>query len=272
MIREREGSKGIRFLIAFFFIAIFFFVVGFIVNKLFFAKEAPKSQAPSTEKEAALRKIDSGRKGDDAKKKNPIVGEEKDDFTFYKTLQNGKEPPPLKQQKTEERAQKKEEKIQKTEESSKKAEKTEDRGQKKEEKTQKTEVRSQKIEEKKHKAEDKGNKSEVRSQESGVKNKKTGNTKEKVAKRNIKDELPAKEKRFTLQVAAFKEREKAEDIAGSLKKKGYDPYIVPVTIPEKGVWYRVRIGRFATRPDAQSIQARLKKSEGISSFITFTTE
>jgi len=47
---------------------------------------------------------------------------------------------------------------------------------------------------------------------------------------------------------------------------------VPVTIPEKGIWYRVRIGRFATRPDAQNIQARLKNSEGISSFITFTTE
>ena len=262
MIREREGSKGIRFFIAFFFIAIFFFAVGFIVNRWFFAKEGLKSPVPSTEKEAALRKADSDKKGDDAKKKNPIVGEEKEDLTFYKTLQNGKEPLPLKQQKTEKIAQKPEVRSQKTE-------KTENSEQKKEEKKENTEARSQKTEEKKQKAE---GKSEVRSQESGAKNKKTGNTKEKVAKRNTKDEPLAKEKRFTLQIAALKEKDKAEDVAGSLKKKGYEPYIVPVTIQSKGVWYRVRIGRFATRPDAQNIQAKLKNSEGISSFITFTTE
>ena len=251
MIREREGSKGIRFFIVFFFAAIFFFAVGFIVNRWFFAKEAPKSQAPSTEKEAALKKIDLDRKDEYAKKKNPIVGEEKEDLTFYKTLQNGKEPSPLKQQKTEERVQKKEEKIQKTE----------DKGQKKEEKEQKTAEKSQKSE----KTDNKEEKKQKEKSKAEVKN--------KIAKKEkIKADSSSKEKRFALQIAAFKEKDKAEDVAGSLKKKGYEPYIVPVTIPEKGIWYRVRIGRFATRPDAQNIQARLKNSEGISSFITFTTE
>lgn len=251
MIREREGSKGIRLFIAFFFIAIFFFIIGFIADKLFFAKDAAKTLLPLSEKEAALGKADSDRKGNDAKKKNPIVGEEKEDLTFYKTLQNGKEPSPLKQQKTEEKAQKKEEKEQKAE----------NRDQNKEEKKQKTAEKSQKTE----KADNKEEKKQKEKPKAEAKNK-------TAKKEKVKGDDSSKEKRFTLQIAAFKEKDKAEDVAGSLKKKGYEPYIVPVTIPAKGVWYRVRIGRFSTRPDAQNIQARLKNSEGISSFITFTTE
>lgn len=251
MIREREGSKGIRLFIGFLFIAIFFFIVGFIADRWFFTKDAAKTLLPMSEKESVLRKTDSDRKADDAKKKNPFVGEEKEDLTFYKTLQNGKEPSPLKQQKTEEKAQKKEEKEKKAE----------DKAQKKEEKEQKTAEKSQKPE----KTDNKEEKKQKEKPKAEVKN--------KIAKKEkIKADSSSKEKRFTLQIAAFKEKDKAEDVAGSLKKKGYEPYIVPVTISDKGVWYRVRIGRFSTRPDAQNLQAKLKNSEGISSFITFTTE
>lgn len=251
MIREREGSKGIRLFIGFLFIAIFFFIVGFIADRWFFAKDAAKTALPMSGKEAALRKTDSDRKADDAKKKNPFVGEEKEDLTFYKTLQNGKEPSPLKQQKIEEKVQKKEEKEKKAE----------DKAQKKEEKEQKTAEKSRKPEKTDNKEEKK------------QKEKPKAEAKNKIAKKEkIKADSSSKEKRFTLQIAAFKEKDKAEDVAGSLKKKGYEPYIVPVTISDKGVWYRVRIGRFSTRPDAQNVQAKLKNSEGISSFITFTTE
>src|SRR4030067_322803 len=77
MIREREGSKGIRFFIVFFFAAIFFFAVGFIVDKWFFAKEAPKSQAPSTEKEKKAE--DKGQKKEEKKQKQEAGSQKTED-------------------------------------------------------------------------------------------------------------------------------------------------------------------------------------------------
>ena len=55
-----------------------------------------------------------------------------------------------------------------------------------------------------------------------------------VKKEKARESIAAKEKRYTLQIAAFKEKDTAEELAGRLKKKGYDSYIVPGYYFSKG--------------------------------------
>jgi len=60
---------------------------------------------------------------------------------------------------------------------------------------------------------------------------------------------------FSLQVAAFKTNREAQALASGLKKRGFD-----VRVAHQGTWYRVRIGRYATRAEATSAQTRARAS------------
>lgn len=239
MIREKEkNNKAKLVILAFLLVALLFFVFGFIFNNWFFAKPSGTQTVREEGKVPPAQK--KGAEGiKEVKNKNPIVGEEKEDLTFYKTLQNEKGTVPLKPQD----GQKEKPKA-----------KEQETGEKKDKKEAVKEEKKEKAKEKEQK------------KEAAIKKENT------VKKEKAKEAAAAKEKRYTLQIAAFKERNTAEELAGRLKKKGYDSYIVPVTIPQKGVWFRVRVGRFETRPDAQSLQSKLKGKEGFNSFITFTTE
>lgn len=64
---------------------------------------------------------------------------------------------------------------------------------------------------------------------------------------------------FSLQVAAFKTRREAQVLERRLKVRGFD-----VRIAHYDAWYRVRIGRYSKRADADAAQQRLKKSRVIS--------
>jgi cell division septation protein DedD len=66
-------------------------------------------------------------------------------------------------------------------------------------------------------------------------------------------------KPFTVQVSAVKSEEEARRLLEKLRQRGYAGYIEPVAIPEKGTWYRVRMGEFPSRDLARSTMDRLKK-------------
>ncbi|HTK30076.1 MAG TPA: SPOR domain-containing protein [Vicinamibacterales bacterium] len=71
---------------------------------------------------------------------------------------------------------------------------------------------------------------------------------------------------FTVQIAALNARGEADSIARRLTSKGYAAYVVP---PGNGaVMYRVRVGRFKTRHDAEPIAARLQREEQFKPWIT----
>lgn len=74
--------------------------------------------------------------------------------------------------------------------------------------------------------------------------------------------------KFTIQVSAFQSRSQADHLVSNLKNKGYDAYIAQAVIPGKGIWYRVRIGNFGSRDDAQKTANTLKRKEGISTYVT----
>jgi len=74
--------------------------------------------------------------------------------------------------------------------------------------------------------------------------------------------------RYTIQIAAYQEKEMAEDDVKKMKTHGYAAFIVSSTVPDKGTWYRVRLGSFPNKAAAEKLQKQLQVKEGISSFIT----
>jgi cell division protein FtsN len=72
---------------------------------------------------------------------------------------------------------------------------------------------------------------------------------------------------FALQITALREKNEAETIARRLSSKGYSAYVMT---PAKGTpsVYRVRVGKFKTRREAEAMATRLKKEEQFTPWIT----
>jgi len=66
-------------------------------------------------------------------------------------------------------------------------------------------------------------------------------------------------RRYTIQVAAVKDAKLADEMVERLRKKGYPSYRTQSDLPGKGVWFRVRIGHFADRADADRALERLAR-------------
>jgi cell division septation protein DedD len=70
-----------------------------------------------------------------------------------------------------------------------------------------------------------------------------------------------------VQVAAVNGRREADTIARRLAGKGYPSF---VTVPGKGTprMFRVRVGKYRDRREAEAVAARLEKEEQFKSWIT----
>ncbi len=68
-------------------------------------------------------------------------------------------------------------------------------------------------------------------------------------------------KNLTIQVASFKDPNVADKMVEELKKKGFPAYRSIGKIPEKGIWFRVRIGYFSSKAEASSMLKMLKKDK-----------
>jgi DedD protein len=73
---------------------------------------------------------------------------------------------------------------------------------------------------------------------------------------------------FTIQVSASQERTEAETVVGKLKASGYSPYVVDAQIPGKGRWYRVRLGHFGTKTDAERYLRDFKRETQLNAIVT----
>lgn len=80
-----------------------------------------------------------------------------------------------------------------------------------------------------------------------------------------------KARKYTVQAGAFKGVSDANALKARLDKKGYKTYITLETKNHKKL-YKVRIGDFATRKEAEILSIKIKKSEGLNTFVTFKTE
>jgi len=56
------------------------------------------------------------------------------------------------------------------------------------------------------------------------------------------------------------------------KGKGYPAYMMIADIPDRGRWYRVRIGGFATREDASGYLKELQSRENVEALIVMNEQ
>ena len=60
------------------------------------------------------------------------------------------------------------------------------------------------------------------------------------------------EGRYTLQVISYRDAEEARVFASALRKRGHAAYVTTGTVEDRGTHWRVRIGPFETRQEAQA--------------------
>ena len=73
------------------------------------------------------------------------------------------------------------------------------------------------------------------------------------------DHTAGRSKGMTVQVASLKDLKDADALVKKLTDRGYPAYKTIAVLPDKGIWFRIRVGRFADAQAAGGVLARLKK-------------
>ncbi|MEK6545155.1 MAG: SPOR domain-containing protein [Nitrospinota bacterium] len=72
---------------------------------------------------------------------------------------------------------------------------------------------------------------------------------------------------YTVQVSALKNMDEASSLKSRLEGKGYKSYITTYETTN-AKWFRVRVGQFNTKEEAEAVAKKLKAKENLASFIT----
>jgi DedD protein len=72
---------------------------------------------------------------------------------------------------------------------------------------------------------------------------------------------------YTLQLSSFQDRVEAERFMNSLRQKGHDPQMVPTRIPNRGLWYRVRLGSYGSWQKALSAKRNFETSTKLIAYV-----
>jgi cell division septation protein DedD len=75
------------------------------------------------------------------------------------------------------------------------------------------------------------------------------------------------EGRYTLQVISYGDPEEARVFASALRKRGHAAYVTSGSVEGRGTHWRVRIGPFETRQQAQDYRTTFEREEGMNTFI-----
>lgn len=75
-----------------------------------------------------------------------------------------------------------------------------------------------------------------------------------------KKEAPVAKDKFLIQVVSYQKKSKADDLIGKLKSLGYASKIEVMELPDKGKWFRVVMGGFQSKQDAQKAVDKVSKS------------
>ncbi|MBI4854132.1 MAG: zinc-ribbon domain-containing protein [Acidobacteria bacterium] len=86
---------------------------------------------------------------------------------------------------------------------------------------------------------------------------------------NVPDSAPGSGK-FTIQVRATQSQGEAETLGKKLRNSGTEAYVVRADLGAKGIWYRVRVGRYQSFSEAQKAGSDLKSKGTVSDFIATT--
>ncbi|MBF0478464.1 MAG: SPOR domain-containing protein [Candidatus Omnitrophica bacterium] len=65
---------------------------------------------------------------------------------------------------------------------------------------------------------------------------------------------------FSIQVASFKDQSRADSVVADLKKKNFEPYVIAKDLGDKGTWYRIYVGHFDSKKNAEEALTTLPKA------------
>lgn len=77
---------------------------------------------------------------------------------------------------------------------------------------------------------------------------------------------------YTVQLGALKNAAEAENFKTKFDKKGYKTYITISTNRMNEKIYKIRAGEFKEKKDAEILSLKLKKTEGLNTFVTFKND
>ncbi|MDH3622687.1 MAG: SPOR domain-containing protein [Myxococcales bacterium] len=72
---------------------------------------------------------------------------------------------------------------------------------------------------------------------------------------------------YTLQVVSYRDPQEAQVFADALRKRGHAAYVTSGSVEGRGTHWRVRIGPFESRGEAQSYRTTFEHEEGMNTFI-----
>jgi cell division septation protein DedD len=73
---------------------------------------------------------------------------------------------------------------------------------------------------------------------------------------------------WTVQVSAFRSRSLAEELRSRLAVRGFDAYVFPSITEDGRPRYRVRIGTYPARSDAERVAVELRSERGLNPLVT----
>ena len=102
-----------------------------------------------------------------------------------------------------------------------------------------------------------------------ARNKKTDTTKNTSAVIRMKSSENA---RYSVQVGSYSSMDEASQKVATWKNKGYPAYMMIADIPDRGRWYRVRMGGFQTRGDASKYLQELQSRESVEALVVLNEQ
>ncbi len=81
--------------------------------------------------------------------------------------------------------------------------------------------------------------------------------KQAAAEKQSGAEKQAAEPRYLVQVASYKDKQEAESARAKLAAKGVAAYVVESKVKDKGVWYRIRVGKHLSKQEAQQLAGKV---------------
>lgn len=72
---------------------------------------------------------------------------------------------------------------------------------------------------------------------------------------------------FSIHAGSFRKKETAEDEVARLKRMGFEAVVKQTNLGKKGVWYRVKIGKFSTLAEAEKVLQKLQQKVKVKSRI-----
>jgi cell division septation protein DedD len=82
----------------------------------------------------------------------------------------------------------------------------------------------------------------------------------------------AENAKYALQVGSYPKMAEANTAVEKWKSKGYSAYLMIADIPDRGRWYRVRLGGFASRDEAQKYKKEFESQEGTEALVVMNEQ